>query len=59
MEFGEEIFQENYDKCFNLMNQIIEFRNQYCLFRLPKAMNPEEAVKLCLIGIELDKILNK
>ena len=28
MEFGEEIFQENYDKCFNLMNQIIEFRNQ-------------------------------
>ena len=37
----------------------IEFRNQYCLFRLPKAMNPEEAVKLCLIGIELDKILNK
>lgn len=37
----------------------LEFRNQYCLFRLPKAMNPEEAVKLCLIGIELDKILNK
>jgi hypothetical protein len=37
----------------------LEFRNQYCLFRLPKAMNQKEAVKLCLIGIELDKILNK
>lgn len=37
----------------------LELRNQYCLFRLPKAMNQEEAVKLCLIGIELDRILNK
>lgn len=37
----------------------LEFRNQYCLFRLPKAMNQKEAVKLCLIGIELDRILNK
>ena len=37
----------------------LELRNQYCLFRLPKAMNHEEAVKLCSIGIELDKILNK
>jgi len=37
----------------------LELRNQYCLFRLPKAMNQEEAVKLCSIGIELDKILNK
>lgn len=37
----------------------LEFRNHYCLLRLPKALNQEEAIKLCLIGIELDRILNK
>jgi hypothetical protein len=37
----------------------IEFRNRKCLFRLPKAVDRNECLELCNIGLTLDRILNK
>ncbi len=36
----------------------LEFNGNACLFRLPKSLDTQEALRLCSIGIRLDKILN-
>jgi len=39
-------------------NLELEFRNRACLFRLPKAIDLEETIRLCEIGLKLDEIIN-
>lgn len=36
----------------------MEFRNKSCVFRLPKSVEIKEALQLCEIGVNLDRILN-
>jgi hypothetical protein len=42
----------------NIKGFQIEFRNQSCLFRLPKSLDVKESQALCEIGIRLGETLN-
>jgi len=59
---NKKLLLKNADKdLLNLISSIsnfeIEFNTKKSLFKLPKAINKSELIKLCNIGIELSKII--